>query len=467
MFKRLAPLSLSTSLLLFTAYPVHAQVYGPQDPYFAQQVSTSPIDPPQPNTKRSNIRFFIGPALELGNRNLTVQRVQTTNNSTNPADTTASSYTTSASASKTITNSTLDNGLGVMYGLNGTWWSAGRFGLDFNLFGTYIFANQSVNILNLNGQDPSTYKNSTSTTGNEKTDTTMTDQTTITPNVNGVKTYGVSIGIPAAGAPGGTLTTTFSGFDEGQADQFVLNQGDTATNNPKNSYSSVGGVNYAMSHSVWMNDFGVNGDYALVDTPTGGVTFFGGLVMPTGTLHEAFSAKSVGDKGQGDSAVQTDTIYPDTGTTNYYTRTTSWKANDSYATDTSLLMAGPIVGIKASYQLGGLRLYSKVGYAPVLGGTAVTNSSTTRFFQSTEVISGINGTPGVQAGTITKSNGSTIPSNVSTVNNFGGNEMVGALGLGFQWSGLNFTAEGTVHSYNFGGNPELIYGPALGFTYVF
>lgn len=465
MLKHFLPLSFSLSLLMFSSSPAFAQTKR------ATQTPQPSSDPTEaaPQTAHAgrlepSFRFYAGPALELGNRSLTVTRQRTTGVKSFPVTNGANNINTVA-ASQSLTNTALENGLGYMYGAEGTWWGTERLGLEMSVFGAMVNSTLGLNIMHLNGQDAASYKESASVVGTQNITTSLADSTTIVPNVPGVGNYGVVMTIPAAGVTT-PIVTTYNGFTLGAVPALALNQGDDAATNPKASYSSEGGVSYSYAQSTWVNDLALTGKYAVVETPNAGVSFFGGLLMPVGSVHKSFTAKTVGKNGQGDEAVQTAIVTTNGDGANSYHKTTKWKANDTYSVDIPFLLAGPVIGLSAAGRLGSLlHLYSRVGYAPVLTGTMTSNATISRSYQTTEVIDSITGTPGVTAGTNVNSNGANVPT--STVSNIGGSETMASLGLGFYFSGLHLFGEGTAHSYNLGGVPVLLYGANLGMALTF
>ncbi|MBM3273707.1 MAG: hypothetical protein FJZ00_01035, partial [Candidatus Sericytochromatia bacterium] len=258
-----------------------------------------------------DLRVFGGAGAEMGTSVITVNRTQTRADGSTKPGTNAVTTTTTTS---TITPQTLGSGIGGSYGLDLTWWPAGRFGLKAHYLGSVTGSGQQANLLQLHGQDIATFKNETTTgSGGETTTRTMTDITTVTSPVAGGASYTMAIGIPAAGAAG-TLTTTYS---TGGAADLTLRQGDTATTNPKSNFVSTGGMAFVASRWITADDISLLGAYKMLDAPGGTVTLLGGMTVPIVGIRQSATAKTVGDRGQGDTAKGTEQAFDNTGATTF------------------------------------------------------------------------------------------------------------------------------------------------------
>jgi len=454
MSPRLVALVTSVGLLAWSAVPAQAA---------PQRVPPPPVPPsaPPPTGPGFTWDAFIGPAGELGNRAITTSRAQAT---TQTITTTGANASTTTTATPSLATGTFGDGVGLLYGADGTWWADERLGLGASLFGAYLGASQNNPILSLNGQDPSTYKNTTSTSGATITGNTLSDSTTITPNVGLAGAYGVVIGIPAAAAQG-TLTTSYTGFTvPAGASALTLQVGDTAAGNPKSSVASKGGVTYNYSRTMWLNDLGAHGEYRLWNAPEGALSLFGGVTVPFGNLHQGFTAKTVGDKGQGDTAEQVENAVDATGTATYK-RTTDWTVNETFTTDSSFLMAGPVIGLNAQYRLGSrLGLKTQIGYAPVLLGSVTTNGVTSKAYQSAVTISGPTPPAGTQAGTSTTGSSTTTPT--QAIGGAVDAETLGSLGVTYDLGRFGLVGAVTVRDYS-GTVGDFVYGLQLGLTGTF
>lgn len=465
-------LALSLPLIALVAQPAHAQ------PRRTPVTVAAPAEAPTGNRPANEVRVYIGPASELGASTQVMGRSSTmvTTKTTTGGTTTS---TTTASASFTPTNT--GNGLGVMYGIDATWWTSDRMGFGGNLFGAYVGSSTSRTVLGLYGQPASAYSTSTSVSGTTTTGTGFSDKTTISSFGTAAPALDVTISGPAAGALG-ELTTTFTGLGTPLAGiagapgtPMSLKQGDTAAapTAPRTTYNSQGGVNYNFGRTFLLNDLSMHGDYSLLSAPAGGVSFFGGVTMPVGFNHNNLTAKSVGDNGNGDTATQTATTYTGASTTDSYTTKTDWKLNESYTSDTSFLMLGPVFGLNAYYNIGAnLRLYSQIGYAPVLGGSASSNTASSYNDQATVTVTHAGAPAGAPADSTTVSNANyAVPA--QAVTSMAGSEALGSVGVGFGFNGLNLFAEGTARSYNLASapagisGPEVIYGLKLGGAFAF
>lgn len=440
-------LALSLSVLTVSALPAHAQLRRsvgaqPASPQGAEAAGLAPVN-------RTNLQSFIGPAFEGGNRATVLTRTRTSNVAPTTAPTGAN-FTNTNTTTSTVTQETIGNAWGVMYGLGGTWWGSERMGLGGSLFGAYLGAGYSTNLLHTTPMPANKDEGGNTTTLSE------------TVNLN----QGYSLSINPTPVGGGVASSVYGGFVGGN---MTLRQGSQTGANPE-SYNSTGGVNYAVNRSLWLNDFGVNGEYVLAEAPAGGVSFFGGLTIPVGTLSRSTTVKTVGANGSGDTAEEVESVDDGGGAT--YTRKTQFRVNESTKADSSFSAAGPMIGLNAHYNLSpSLRLYTKLGYAPALVGVISTTQTTTRNDSRATVIENVStaaSTAGVVAGTQTRVNNTATPQ--QSVASFGGTETTGTVGLAFRAANLNLSAEGLARAYSLAGGaltPELIYGLRLGAGFYF
>lgn len=453
--RTLLSLALSLSVLALAATPGFAQIRrsGSAAPAAATAPANGAVRP------GATLRVFIGPAGDLGNQALTVTRSQST---TNTSATTGTDAVNTSGATTSISTTNMGMGLGLMYGADYVWWGGNRAGVGLSLFGSYTGAGTSTNILHLNGQDVSVYKNSTTVSGTTTTTATMTDTTAITSALPGGPNYTVAIGIPAAGVTN-PVTTTYS--QVGGATLLTLRQGDDAATNPKSNFVSQGGMGFASSRSMWINDLSFHGDYVLAESPTSGISLFGGMTLPVGSIRQGTSAKTVGDKGNGDTAKQTETGFAADGST-AFVRVTDTTLNNSITADSSMLLAGPVIGLNAYYGLNnGMLLYTQVGYAPVLAGTMTTSINATSRNKSVVTISQATPASGLSNGTTTTESNVTVPSTIVT--NVTGSETFGSVGFGFGAAGFNLFTEATARGYGLGGMSSTVVGAKLGGTFTF
>lgn len=451
----LLPLALSVGVIALSAAPGAAQMRRST----TSPAATSAAAPADPGRAGSTLRVFIGPAMDLGNQSQTIQRTRST---TTTSATTGTNAVTTSGATTSVDTTNLGLGLGVMYGGDYTWWGGNRAGLGVSLFGSYVGAGNATNILHLNGQSPDSYKNSTTTAGTTTTTTTLTDSTAITSGMPGGPSYTVTVGIPAAGVTA-PLTTTYA--QAGVGTFLTLSQGDTAAGNPRSNFASVGGVNFGDSRSLWINDLSFHGDYMLVDSPAGGISLFGGLTMPMGVMRQNTTVRTVGDKGNGDKATQTETAFAADGSTSFV-RVTETTINNSMTADSSMLLAGPVIGLNAFYGLNnGLQLYSQLGYSPILVGTVNTTTTANNRNKSVVTISQAAAGSGQTNGTTTTETNVLIPGRSLT--NFNGTETFGSVGLGFRFAGFNLFTEATARSYGLGGFSTTVLGAKLGGAFSF
>ncbi|MBO9541033.1 hypothetical protein J7643_10635 [bacterium] len=448
MNKRTYALALSLSML--AALPAHAQMRGSASTPVAAAPAPS-VSAARPNVSLS---VFIGPAFELGNRALMVDRTTTV---TESRVVTGNDAVNSTTVKPTDKPATRENGLGVMYGLDATWWGGSRFGLGAGLFGANVWGTTSTEAMHLFGQSTDALKG-TSTTSNNTTDTrSVSDTMTIsTPFAN----YGATITAPAANAANTVFTTSYT---RNGGNILTLRQGDssTAANTPKSTYAAEGGMAYSVARSFMVNDLTFHGDYVLADGPMGTVSFFGGVTMPIGAAKQETTAKTVkGDKAEG-AAKQTETQFDATGTktTEIVTETT---AKDNSVADSSFLAMGPIIGLSASYNVNPtLTLYTKVGYAPVLIGSTTTNTTNTNTSKILTTTTPVNG-----AKTTQSNEGNTTTSNMA-IAGLSGTETIGSIGAGYKVGMATLIGEGTARAYNLGGVSELVYGLKLGAGFNF
>lgn len=407
--------------------------------------------------------FFVGPGFGMGSRLLVQTRTRSTTTTATTPGTNASTTTT---ASSSITTSSLENGLGVVYGADLTWWASPEFGLGLDLFGGDVGSGQSATILGLNGQAATSYQNtSTSATGATTTTFTQTDTTTISPAVGGAPAYTVTIGIPAAGAQG-TLSTTYS--ESGVGDIFKLQQGDSANTNPKNSFSSTGGMQFANTQSLWVNDLGLSGTYALWRGARGLVSLFGGMTLPVLDTRSASTATTVGANGSGATAEQVETAFDASGSV-AATQTTDTTLNNSVSTDNVLIALGPVVGVDAAYDVtSNLHVYTQIGYAPVLDGSMQSDgtvSSSTKTVVTTTGVTASGTALGFANGTSTTSTSTSNPG--QAIANVTGSETMATLGAQYDLaqfgsSNLGVYGELVARDYVFAGAPEAVYGLRIG-----
>ncbi len=410
-----------------------------------------------------SLKLYVGPAGELGNRGLTSNRTQT---KTSGSVTTGTDSRTSTTTTSTPTTSTQVGGVGYQYGGDLTWWAQGRFGLGLGFFGANVPSLQTSTVLSLHGQDPSTYKNETKTeSGGTTSSLTLGDSTTIAsynPFGGGGTTHTITIGIPAANATN-ALTTTYSATGVGTI--LTLRQGDTAATNPKSNFKSVGGMAFTNSRTFNVNDVILHGDYMLARGQNGEISLFGGVTVPIINARHTFAAKTVGDGGQGDSAKETELGFKADGAQTFR-RVTETTINNAVTTDTSMLLAGPVFGLNASYKVTPtFGLFTQLGYAPVLGGSASTTTLTQT--NSTVVATVTDATVDAPPGT---TNGSTTTSTSTTtttpaIAGVTGAAALGSLGGSLQVGPVTLFADGNARSYNIGplsGVPEVIYGIRLG-----
>lgn len=452
------PVALSVSLVGLSAAPGHAQIRR-SNSTAAPAAATSPAAGARTGTE---LRLFIGPAFEAGNANTSLARTQskTTTNTTTQGTTT----TTTSNASPSVSNfGSFGDGIGLMYGVDGTWWGADRLGLGANLFGAYLNAGQTTNIQHLNGQQASTFL----TTVSGAQTTVVGETISITPGAGlGVGALTTTIG-PTGGAGSTVVSTTYGGFTTpAGASAFVLRSGTSAAAAPNSTFTSTGGASYTQGRTFWLNDVGLNANYVVWDNPSGAVSFFGGFTIPTAFESRSFTAKTTGANNSGDVASETENAVGATAA-DTATVTRSWKYNQSYASNMSLFALGPVLGLNATYALGGMQVYSQVGYAPVLIGTATTNTVTV---VSNEVTQNVT-TAGAGAGGYTA--GTTV-NRVDTrtegqvVAPISGSEAIGSLGLGFGMGGMRLFTEGTARSYLLGAaGSQLVYGLKVGGTFQF
>lgn len=438
-------LALSLAVLAASAHPAQAQL---RRSIGSQQTSAQASEAAAPShANRSNIRLFIGPAVDGGNRTGVLTRTHTTTlGPTTPG--TGATFTNFNATSTTVTQEALGNAWGVMYGLEGTWWAGEKMGVAGSLFGSYLRAGYATNLLH-----------SASLPANKDEGGTTTSLSEVV-SLN----QGYSLTINPVPVGGGVGSTVFGGFAVGPV---TLREGRETGTNP-DSFTSAGGINYGVSRSLLLNDFGVQGEYLLADSPAGGVSFVGGVAIPVGSLSRSTTARTVGAGGTGDTAEVVESVDDGPGTT--YTRRRQYKLNETLKADSSFSAAGPLIGLNAHYNLSpSLRLYTKLGYAPSLLGTITTTQTTTRTNTLTTVIENVVGTPaGVAEGTQAQVINSATPQ--QGVASIGGTETMGTLGLAFQLGSFNLAVEGLARSYALSGgaiaagalSPELIYGLRLG-----
>lgn len=465
------PLALTVSVLGLSALPAHAQI----------RRSANAAPTAAANRPGFDLKVFVGPAFEGGNRATTFNRTRTT--TVSGASGTAPSQTSTASSSPTVSESASSgDGMGVMFGADGTWWATDRLGLGLGAFGAYLGSSQTNAVAHMSGRPIADFAGSTS--GGLTTSTTENAWAySIVPTgtLGGAPIpaggYTVAIGATTPGGVGGDtrVTTTYGGFTlptaQGGAPvapgAFVLTSGSTTAPNV-NYGTPTGGASYTNARSVFMTDITPHGDIVLLDMPAGSLSMFGGFTVPNGSITSSFNAKTTGTN---DTATETTTTT--TGAGAVYTTTTSFKLNETYSANTSFLAVGPVIGLNGQYVLpNGLRLYSQLGYAPALVGSATGNTLTTRNNQTTVAVAYTTGTAGAgdpAAGTNSYSLSQSIPAQL--VATLSGTSTIGSLGLGFGLGGLNLFAEGTARSYNLTGapflGPELVYGLKLGLDFGF
>jgi hypothetical protein len=403
-----------------------------------------------------DVRVFGGPAAEMGTTAITVNRTLTRADGSTKPGTNAVTTTTTTS---TITPQTLGSGIGGTYGLDLTWWPAGRFGLKAHYLGSVTGSGQQVNLLHLHGQDVATFKNETTTgTGGETTTKTMTDTTTITSPVAGGAAFSMAIGIPAAGAAG-TLTTTYS---TGGAAALTLRQGDTATTNPKSNFVSVGGMAFVASRWITADDISLLGAYKMLDASGGTIKLLGGMTVPIVGIRQSATAKTVGDKGQGDTAKETEQAFDNTGTTTF-NRTTETTLDATIKSDAFIVAAGPTIGVHAALRpVGTLELYTQMGYSPVVGGSQTTSTTTTNKTKTVVTVTGATaGAPaGVTNGSTTTEATTTTPGQV--IAPVAGSHAHAKVGASVIIGPVRVYGEGVVRSYNLTLAPLTTYGVRAG-----
>ncbi|HEY9854142.1 MAG TPA: hypothetical protein V6D05_00300 [Stenomitos sp.] len=435
-------LALSVALVPMAASPSYAQI--------RRSVPTQAPAPAAAAHPGTELRIFIGPAFEGGHRRAFTTRTRTTGTAPTVAPTGAT-FTNASSSSTTIDQADFGDGLGVMYGVEGTWWGSDRLGLGASLFGAYLGAGTSTNLM-----PPASYPSFQTVGANT---VSVTDVTNVNTGFGG--TYTATVNAVPVG--GGTADTTYGGWAgiPGAGTTFALRSGTQTGANPS-IFSSTGGVAYSAGRTLWLNEIGLNGEYQVVDVPAGGVSFFGGFTMPMALMSQSFNAKTVGANGSGTVASETEKV--DQGGGNTFTRVTEYELNETTKMDGSFNAIGPVIGLNAHYNLNpGTRLYTRLGYAPVLVGTANSSTVTSLNSRRSIIISDVQGTPTATVGTQrweTQVNTPAAPS----VAPFSGSETIGSLGLGFGLGGYNLFAEGTARSYSLGAplGAELIYGLKLG-----
>lgn len=443
------PMALSVSLVALSAPPGHAQMRRSTPTAAPAATATAPAAAARPRTE---LRIFIGPAFEGGNRRNFTSRTRTTTST--PGAPTGATFTSQSSSSTTIDNSDLGNGFGVMYGVDGTWWGTDRLGLGGSLFGAYVSAGTSTNIL------PPSPLPSNQTVGANTI--TVTDTTSISTGF-GAGAYTTTLTpVPVGGGLGGLTYAGWSTIPGAGGNSFALRTGTETGANP-DTYSSAGGAAYSASRTVWLNEIGMHGEYLLADSPAGGVSFFGGVTIPTAYLSQSFNAKTVGANGSGTVATETQNVDTGAGT---YTQRTEYEFNETTRMDGSFVAMGPMIGLNAYYNMTpSTRLYTRLGYAPVLVGTLNSNTVTTVNNRRSVIIENVQNNPaGVTAGTQRWESQTTTPN--PSVTSFSGSETMGSIGVGFGLAGLNLFAEGTARGYSMTApmGPELIYGLKLGMS---
>ena len=404
----------------------------------------SPV--PSPSTE---FRIFVGPAFESGrHRDFKSRDSQTVTGPTNLP--TGASFTSSSSSSATVDQVGTGTGFGVMYGLEGKWWPSRRMGLGGSLFGAFVGSGTSASVL-----QPESLPSNRVEGGNT---VTVSDATTITPPFG--TTYTATLTpVPVGGGPGSVSYRGWRTIPGQGGDNFTLRSGSDTGANP-DSYESSGGVTFATAQSTWLNEPSVCGSYRFVDGPWGEVSFFGGVTVPVAQISQTFTARTVGAKEQGAVAVETRKV--DQGGGQTYTERTEYELNESRRLDSSLVAAGPIVGLDARARLGQTgSLYTRVGYAPILVGALSASTNVTVKNRRTVTTSDIQGNPaGITAGARTHEVETTSPTR--TVAAISSSEMMGAVGATFNVGGLNLFTEALARVYTPTFGPQLIYGANLG-----
>lgn len=444
----IVPLALSVALVALTGTPAAAQMRRSAPTAAPAATAQAPSRP------TTDFRIFIGPAFEGGSRSLF--KTRTSGTSTAPTAAPAgASFTAASSGSTSVEQTEVGNGVGVMYGAEGTWWGADRLGLGASLFGAYVGGGAATNIL-----PPDKLPTIKTDGGNTITPTETT-------TLNGT---GYSVGMTPTPSGGGLANLSFNGWTTlpGVGGTSFLLQSGTETGANPDTYSSTGGVSYSLNRTVWLNEVGVHGAYRLVEAPSGGVSFFGGFTFPTAFMSQTYTAKTVGANGQGTVATQTQNADEGGGAT--YVQKTEYELNETTRSDSSVMAFGPMIGLDAYYNLNpSTRLYTRLGYAPVLVGTATGTSVKTVNDRVSVIVDNVQGTPaGATAGTRRWENQVSTPG-APTVTSISGAETAGSIGVGFGFAGYNLFAEGTARSYSLGGamGPELLYGLKLGLNFGF
>jgi hypothetical protein len=459
--KRLSTLALSLSVLAIAA-PAQAQM--------RRSIPAEPVAPAESaavtTTVRpaNTVRIFIGPAFTTGgNTTSLTKRSQVTETKTEAAGTANEKRTT------TVTNTDADTGfgggLGLMYGVDGNWWATDRFGFGAGLFGAYLGAGQSNDVLNLDGKTIGDFREK-----NEVNDTKLFTNPAYRvsiPAYAGSGNYTVDIA-PQGGLAQGTadarmVTTTYNGFTTPSGGgAFILGSGDQTAGGVKTTLDSKGGANFSLNRSVMVHDLSLHGDLMAVDTPAGSVSFFAGLTMPISKQWSSLTAKTVGDKGQGDEA--SINVITEQGSDKGHTRTT-YKYKEVSSTDTSMFAVGPIVGLKAAGTMGSLTLFSQFGWAPVMyGASTTTTASSIDNTLTTEAKNDSGTTQVANEGTKSYSEKSSS-SNQTFAGATSFNGAYGSVGVGMPVGPAALSLEGTARSYPLIG--ETIYGLKLGAGFNF
>jgi len=395
-----------------------------------------------------SLRMFVGPAFELGRgRDWKVRRSGSVINPTNAP--TGASFTALASTSSTVETASTGDGLGVMYGLDGNWWVSDRFALTGSLFGSLLGSGATANVL-----APSSFPANRVEGGNT---VTLDDDTTVTSGLGATYTASVNP-TPAGGGPGSMAYGGWAGLPGGGG-TVQLRTGSDAGANP-DTYESQGGVAYSAGRSTWLNEFGLAGTYRVAESPVGSVSFFGGFTVPVAQVGTTFQARTVGAQGQGKVATETQKVDQGGGAT--YTQRTEFELDESVRQDSTLLAAGPMIGLDAACRpTSAMRVYARVGYAPILVGSLTTSSVVTLKNRRSVVIENVQGTPaGIAEGTRTQETQTTTPNRALTT--VSGSETLGVLGASLQLGVLSGFVEGVARGYSPTLGLSLIYGLNLG-----